>query len=158
MVRVARWFLEGQKKLVVAGKLVAVKKATLSLPTRQEEMVPKGQGQMRSRLVMESKEDKEETQMMPITRAKQCRLGGETGADDEVEAENLVLRKADDKVEVERLALGKVGKRNKNKNDEDDSKDETPLAERAVVTKAIARSLGEGEAEAGPKMGPGDNR
>ena len=42
------------------------------------------------------------------------------------------------------------------KNNNND-REETPLAERAVVAKAIARSLDEGEAEAGPEVGPSDN-
>ena len=42
LVRAARRFLEGQKELVAASKPVAIKKATLSLPTRQEGMVVEG--------------------------------------------------------------------------------------------------------------------
>ena len=78
MVRVARRFLEGQKELAATGKSVAVKQATLLLPTQQEGTVVEGRGQMRSCSVVESEEDKEEgTQTMPVTRAKQHCL--ETG-------------------------------------------------------------------------------
>ena len=55
LVRAARRFLEGQQELVVAGK-----KATLSLPTRQEGMVAEGWGQVRSWSVVESEKDEEE--------------------------------------------------------------------------------------------------
>ena len=39
LVSVAWQYLEGQKELAAAGKLVTVKKATLLLPTRQEGIV-----------------------------------------------------------------------------------------------------------------------
>ena len=81
MVRVAQWFLEGQKELAVAGKLVIIKQATtLQLPTRQEGMVAEGRGQVRSRLVVESEDKGATAQITPITREKQHCLESETGA------------------------------------------------------------------------------
>ena len=141
MVRAAQQFLEGQKELAVAGKPVVVKAATLLLPTRQEGMLAEGRGQVRSRSVVESEEDEdEEAQTTPVTRAKQRRL--ETGAEAGVEVE----------------AKGLAGEGDEDEDDEEDSGwDETPLAERAAVAKAIARGLGDqGAVEAGPEAGPSD--
>ena len=46
---------------------------------------------------------------------------------------------------------------NNNNNHDDNNREETPLAERAAVIKAIARSLGEqGEARARLEVGPSD--
>ena len=87
--------------------------------------------------------------MMPITGTKQHCLEAEVGVQV--------------KVKVKRLALGKAGEGdnnddNDNNNNNNDDREETPLTERAVVTKAIARSLGEGEraAEARLEAGPSD--
>ena len=41
-MRAVQRFLEGQKELAAAGKLVVIKKATLLLPTRQEGLVAEG--------------------------------------------------------------------------------------------------------------------
>ena len=71
LVRAAQRFLEGKRELAAASKLVAIKRATLLLPVRQEGILVEGQALVRSWLVVESKEDKEEsTHMMPFTRAK----------------------------------------------------------------------------------------
>ena len=107
LVRAARRFLEGKKELAVASKLVAVKKATLSLPIRQEGTVVEGRGQVQSWSVMELEEDEEEAQITPITRAKQHHLGLGTGATVQVE--------------VKRLASGKAGKSNNDDNNNDDN-------------------------------------
>ena len=147
LMRAAQQFLEGQKELAAASKPVAIKKANLSLPTGQEGTVAEGQGQVRSRSVVESEEGEEEdVQMTPVARAKQHCLETEVGTQAEVKAK--------------RLALGKVGEGDKDNNNDNNNNDreETPLAERAVVAKAIARSLDEGEAEARPEAGPGDDR
>ena len=107
--------------MAVAGKPVAVKKVTLLLPTRQEGMVAEGQGQVRSWLVIELEEDKEEeVQTMPVARAKRRYLEAEVGV------KGLVLGKADEGD-------------NNNNNNEDDNRKETPLAKRVAVAKTIAR-------------------
>ena len=47
-MRAAQRFLDEQRELVAASKVVIVKKVTLSLPTRQEGSVAEGHGQVRS--------------------------------------------------------------------------------------------------------------
>ena len=151
LVRVTQRFLEEQKELVADSKPVTIKKATLSLPTRQEGSVAERWGQV-SQSVVDLEDEEGEAQMMPIARAKWCCLETEVRVAAEVGVEGLVL--------------GKVGEgggngNNDNNNDNNDNREETPLAERVAVAKAIARSLGdkrEEEAEAGPEVGPSGNR
>ena len=101
--------------------------------------------------MVESQDKEEEVQTTPVTREKWCHLESETGAAAEIK--------------VRRLALGKVGKgdkddNNDHNNNDNNNREETPLAERAVVAKAIVRSLdeGEGAAEVGLEAGPSNNR
>ena len=145
LVRAAQRFLEGQKELAAANKLVAVKKGTLLLPTRQEGTVAEGWGQVRSQSVVESEDEGAAAQMTPITRDKQCRLEAETVVAVVIEVKGLVTGKEDNN-------------NNDNGNNNNNNREETPLAERVVVAKAIARSLSEGETEAGPEAGLGDDR
>ena len=87
---------------------------------------------------------------MPVTRAKWCCLEREAGAEDEVEVEGLGSIKG---------AESKDSSNNYNNNN--NNREKTPLAERVVVAKAIARSLGgkgEEEAEARPEVGLSSNR
>ena len=98
---------------------------------------------------MELEEDKGEVQMMPVTGTKQHYLEAEIGARVKIEAKGL--------------ASGRAGEGGDNNNNNDDNnnnnnREETPLAERVAVAKAIARSLSEGETEAGPEAGLGDDR
>ena len=126
-------FLEGQKELVAAGRPVAVKKATLLLPTRQEGTVAERQGQVRSCLVVES----EDEGVAVVVKIKRLALGKVGKGDEDNNNDH--------------------NDNNNNNNNNNDDREETPLAERAAVAKAIVRSLDEGEAEARPEAGLSDN-
>ena len=58
------------------------------------------------------------------------------------------------------MVPGIGGEENDGNNNDNDGREETPLAERAAVAKAITRSLDEGEraAEVRPEAGPSNNR
>ena len=58
----------------------------------------------------------------------------------------------------QRVASEKESGDDDNNNDNDNDREETPLAGRAAVAKVIVRSLSEGEAEARPEAGPGNDR